>query len=290
MDFLVEKILVPEKNSFLVTEHNLGSHTSKIHSHSNYELNFIKRGWGRRYVGDNITSFQAGDLVLMGPNLPHCWEVKGTYKKKEPKCIVIHFQENFLGSEFINTPELKPVLELLRKSNQGLYFKGPQIIEVRKQLEKILEADGLKSLIGLLKIFCLLLEFEGQVYLSTPGYIKQANQLDFQKINKIYEYIFVNFQEDITLEEVADLVNITPGSLCRYFKNKTGKTLFDFLKEVRIGYACKLLNVTNKTITEICYESGYNTLAHFNTQFKELKNMTPSEFRKKSKKVLINQG
>lgn len=289
MDFFVEKILVPEKNSFLVKEHDLGSHTSKIHSHGNYELNFIKRGWGRRYVGDNISSFQTGDLVLMGPNLPHCWEVKGNYQEESPKCIVIHFQEEFLGSEFINTPELTSVLELLRKSAQGLYFKGPQITEVREQLEKMLELDGLKNLIGLLKIFCLLLEFEEQTYLSTPGYIEQANQTDFKKINKIYEYVFVNFQNDITLEEVADLANITPGALCRYFKKKTGRTLFDFLKEVRIGYACKLLNVTDKTITEICFDSGYNTLAHFNTQFKEVKGTTPGKYRKKSKNVLANR-
>lgn len=286
MDFFVEKILVPDKNSFLVREHELGSHTSKIHSHGNYELNFIKRGWGRRYVGDNISSFQAGDLVLMGPNLPHCWEVKGTYQKKRPKCIVIHFQEEFLGSEFINTPELKPVLELLRDSSQGLRFKGSQIIDVRDRLEKMLQLDGLNSLIRLLEVFGLLLEFDEYTYLSTPGYIKQANQSDFNKINKIYEYIFVNFQEDITLEEVAELVNITPGAFCRYFKNKTGKTLFSFLKEVRIGYACKLLNVTNKTVTEICYESGYNTLAHFNTQFKEVKGTTPGKYRKRSKKVV----
>lgn len=286
MDFFVEKILVPDKNSFLVREHELGQHTSKIHSHGNYELNFIKYGWGRRYVGDNISSFQDGDLVLMGPNLPHCWEVKGAYLEKPPKCIVIHFQEEFLGSEFINTPELKPVLKLLRDASQGLRFTGPHIVEVRDQLEKMLQLDGLNSLIRLLEVFGLLLEFDDYTYLSTPGYIKQANQSDFNKINKIYEYIFVNFQKDITLEEVAELANITPGAFCRYFKNKTGKTLFSFLKEVRIGYACKLLNVTNKTVTEICYESGYNTLAHFNTQFKEVKGTTPGQYRKRSKKVL----
>lgn len=288
MDFLVEKILVPDKKSFQITEHDLGAHTSKVHTHCNCELNFIKRGWGRRYVGDNISSFHAGDLVLMGPDLPHCWEVKGTYKEISPKCIVIHFQEDLIGSVFTHVPELEPIREMLNKAAQGLHFSGPQIIQIRELLEEMLTLDGLKNLINLLKVFCLLLEINDYEYLSTPGYIKQANQSDFQKVNKIYEYIFVNFQRDISLDEVAKLVNITPGSLCRYFKNKTGQTLFDFLKEVRIGYACKLLSVTNKTITEICYESGYNTLAHFNTQFKELKAMTPTEFRKKSKMVLTH--
>lgn len=288
MDFLVEKIQVPEKKSFQIAEYELGSHTSKIHTHSNYELNFIKRGWGRRYVGDNISNFQAGDMVLMGPNLPHCWEVKGTYQKNRPKCIVIHFQEDLIGSVFRHVPELKPIRMMLTKAAQGLHFRGSQIILIRDLLEEMIELDGLKNLIKLLKIFCLLLEIENYDYLSTPGYIKETNQSDFQKVNKIYEYIFVNFQENISLDEVAALVNITSGSLCRYFKNKTGQTLFDFLKQVRIGYACKLLCVTNKTITEICYESGYNTLAHFNNQFKDLKKMTPSEFRKKSKAVLTD--
>ncbi|MFH5832990.1 AraC family transcriptional regulator [Halalkalibaculum sp. DA384] len=288
MDFLVERILVPEKKSFQITEHDLGSHTSKVHTHCNCELNFIKRGWGRRYVGDNISSFHPGDLVLMGANLPHCWEVKGTYNDKSPKCIVIHFQENLLDSVFTHVPELEPIREMLNKAAQGLHFKGSQIIRVRELMEEMLQLEGLNNLIALLKVFNILLEIEDYEYLSTPGYIKQANQSDFQKVNKIYEYVFKNFQHDISLEEVAELVNITPGSLCRYFKNKTGQTLFEFLKEVRIGYACKLLSVTNKTITEICFESGYNTLAHFNTQFKELKKMTPSEFRKKSKTVLTN--
>lgn len=290
MDFLIEKILVPEKRSFQISEYELGANSAKIHTHCNCELNFIKRGWGRRYVGDNISNFQAGDLVLMGPDLPHCWEVKGTYQEQRPKCIVIHFQEDLIGSVFKHVPELEPIRELLNKATQGLHFRGPQIIKVRDLLEDMVELNGLKSLIKLLEIFCLLLEIENYNFLSTPGYIKQANQSDFQKVNKIYEYIFVNFQQDISLEEVASLVNITPGSLCRYFKNKTGQTLFDFLKEVRIGYACKLLSVTNKTITEICFESGYNTLAHFNTQFKELKNITPSEFRKRSKTVLTKQA
>ncbi|HLR24564.1 MAG TPA: AraC family transcriptional regulator [Fodinibius sp.] len=288
MDFLVEKILVPDKKSFQITEHDLGAHTSKVHTHCNCELNFIKRGWGQRYVGDSISNFQAGDLVLMGPNLPHCWEVKGEYQEQSPKCIVIHFQEDLIESVFTHVPELKPILEMLNKAAQGLYFKGAQIIQIQNRLEQMLQLDGLKNLINLLKVFSLLLETEEYEFLSTPGYIKQANQSDFQKVNKIYEYIFVNFQKDISLEEVASLVNITPGSLCRYFKNKTGQTLFDFLKEVRIGFACKMLSVTNKTVTEICYESGYNTLAHFNTQFKELKEMPPTEFRKKSKMVVTH--
>jgi hypothetical protein len=111
MDFLVEKILVPEKKSFQITEHELGSHTSKIHTHCNCELNFIKRGWGRRYVGDNISNFQAGDLVLMGPDLPHCWEVKGTYQEQRHKCIGIQFQEGLIESVFTDVPALEPIRE-----------------------------------------------------------------------------------------------------------------------------------------------------------------------------------
>jgi len=288
MEFLVKKIQVPEKKSFQITEHDLGSHTSKIHTHSNCELNFIECGWGKRYVGDNISNFERGDLVLMGPDLPHCWEVKGSKQQQKPKCIVIHFQENLIKSVFTHVPELEPIRELLKKSAHGLHFKYYQTHQIRNLLKEMLEVEGLKSLIKLLQIFCILLEIEDYEYLSTPGYIEKANQSDFQKINKIYEHIFINFQEDISLEKVAEQVHLTKGSLCRYFKNKTGQTLFNFLKEVRIGYACKMLTVTNKTITEICYESGYNTLAHFNTQFKEIKDMTPSEFRNKSKTVLIN--
>src|SRR5699024_4648848 len=142
MDFFVEKILVPDKNSFLVREHELGPHTSKIHTHRNCELNFIKRGWGRRYVGDNISSFQAGDLVLMGPDLPHCWEVKGTYGNVSPACIVIHFREDFLDSVFTHIPELEPIRGMLNKAAQGLHFKGSQITQIREHLKEMLVLDG----------------------------------------------------------------------------------------------------------------------------------------------------
>ena len=279
MEYVFEKINVPNKHSFIAREIQLAEREVKIHSHNNFELNFIVSGTGRRIVGNNISSFESNDLVLLGPEVPHCWEILKSNKKNPPSCITTHFYENIIRSDFFNIPELEEVESLLKDANRGISFKGKKALEIKKSLSQMVNLTGLESYIELLKVFNKLLKIKDREYLSdTTVYSTNFNK-DLGQINKVYEYVFINIEDGIKLKEAADLINMAPGSFCRYFKKKTKLTFMEYVKKVRIGIAAKMLIETDKSITQICFDSGYNNLANFNFYFKSIMNSTPSEYR-----------
>ena len=283
MEFIYEKIFVPHKRSFITRRLTMDPASDKIHSHKNFELNLITSGAGRRIVGNHISSYQKGDLVLLGPNISHAWEILETEKEREPECIVTHFYENIISSDFFNIPELEPVVNLLKDAKNGIWFKGPKASEVALVLKQMANSEGLDSYIQLLKVFNLLLEIEDREYLTLPSSLPNAYEKDQDQINKVYEYVFQNMQEGIKLKEAASIVYMEPSSFCRYFKKKTNQTFMEYVKDVRIGIAAKLLAETDKQITQICFECGYNNLANFNHYFKVKMKKTPSEYRKSFK-------
>jgi AraC-like DNA-binding protein len=279
MEFVFEKIFVPEKHSFITRKLPLQSN-ERIHSHKNYELNYITSGMGRRIVGDNISGFETGDLVLLGPTLPHCWEVLDKEKGSEPSCIVTHFSENILKTDFFKMPELEEVVELLKEASRGIRFKVKNDDEIRQILEEMSNCEGLEYYIGLLKIFNFLIKVENRETLSNPMNPTAVFAKNLEKVNKVYEYVFQNIQEGIKLEEASAVLNMAPSSFCRFFKKKTNVTFMEYVKSVRVGIAAKLLAETDKPITHICFESGYNNLANFNHYFKDSMQKTPSDYRK----------
>jgi len=285
MEFIYEKIFVPHEHSFITRKLKMDPDSDKIHSHKNFELNLITSGSGRRIVGNHISSYNAGDLVLLGPNISHCWEILEIENDLEPECIVTHFYENIISSDFFNIPELVPIVNLLKDAKNGIWFKGPKAEKVGARLQKMTSLNGLELYIQLLKVFSLLLQIEDREYLTLPSYLPNDynKDKDQDQINKVYEYVFQNIQEGVKLNEAAGLVCMEPSSFCRYFKKKTNKTFMNYVKQVRIGIAAKLLAETDKQITQICYECGYNNLANFNHYFKQIMKKTPSEYRKSFK-------
>jgi len=280
MEYIFEKIHVPDKHSFIAREIQLAERKPRIHSHKNFELNFIASGAGRRIVGNNISSFDTNDLVLLGPNLPHSWEILESGKNTPPKCITIHFYENIIRSDFFNIPELEEVFNLLKKADKGIAFKGSKAGKIRTNLEDLVNLTGLESYIQLLNVFNKLLHIEDIEILADTSNYSADFAKDLGQINQVFEYVFLNIEEGIKLNEAAEIVNMAPGSFCRYFKKKTNITFMEYVKEVRIGLAAKMIVETDKSITQICYESGYNNLANFNHYFKSVMNCTPSEYRK----------
>lgn len=280
MEFIHEKIFVPHKHSFITRRLKMDPHSDKIHSHSNFELNLITAGWGRRIVGNNISSYGPGDLVLLGSNVSHCWDVLEQEDGIEPECVVTHFYENIISSDFFNIPELENVVDLLKKSKSGILFKGPETLEVADTLISMVDLKGLEKYIQLLKVFNLLLKIKDREYLALPSAMPNSYAKDREQIDKIYEYVFQNVQEGINLTDAAKLVYMEPSSFCRFFKKKTSQTFIEYVKSVRIGIAAKLLAETDKPVTHICYECGYNNLANFNHYFKVIMKKTPSEYRK----------
>lgn len=283
MEYVFEKIFVPQKHSFISRKLQMDDSLPKIHSHKNFELNLIISGSGRRIIGNHISSYKPGDLVLIGPNIPHNWQVVETENDNPPTCIVTHFYENIISSDFFNIPELNSVKELLNNANKGIHFKGKHVKNITTRLEKMVNLGGLEAYIELLNIFNLLLQVENYEYLSLTSYYTASFDKDLDKINKVYEYVFQNIQEGISLDYAAEIVHMAPGSFCRYFKKKTKLPFMQYVKNIRIGIAAKMLAETDKQITQICYESGYNNLANFNHYFKKIMKKTPTEYRKSFK-------
>ncbi|MEN8117784.1 MAG: AraC family transcriptional regulator [Bacteroidota bacterium] len=283
MEFVYEKIFVPQKHSFISRKLQMGDGSEKIHSHKNFELNFVVSGSGRRIIGNHISSYEPGDLVLIGPDIPHNWQVLETENDAAPSCIVTHFYENIISSDFFNIPELDEVKQLLNKANKGIHFKGKYVKKIATKLERMVQLKGLEAYIELLKVFNHLLQIDNNEYLSVTSYNTITFDKDRDRINHVYEYVFQNIQEGISLEDAAEVVNMAPGSFCRYFKKKTKLPFMQYVKNVRIGMAAKMLAETDKQITQICYESGYNNLANFNHYFKKIMEKTPTEYRRNFK-------
>ena len=232
MEFVYEKIFVPNKHSFITRRLKMDPNSEKIHSHNNFELNLITCGSGRRIVGNHISSYTPGDLVLLGPNISHCWEVLEMEPDKEPECIVTHFYENIISSDFFNIPELEEVMDLLKLADSGILFKGPKAEKVAVSLHRMVELKGLERYIQLLKVFNFLLQTEDREYLALPTSLPNAYDKDRNQIDKIYEYVFQNIQEGINLKDASKLVFMELSSFCRYFKKKTGQTFMEYVKSV----------------------------------------------------------
>ena len=197
MEIIYEKIFVSHNYSFITRKLQLASNVTKIHSHRNFELNYIVSGSGRRIVGNSISGYAKGDLVLLGPHIPHCWDNLETEQDTIAECIVTHFNENIISSDFFNIPELEQVVDLLKNASNGIWFKGKKTEKVGQTLKKMVILKGLERYIELLKVFHLLLQIEERENLALPSALTNTFETDQDQINKIYEYVFYNIQTGI---------------------------------------------------------------------------------------------
>jgi AraC-like DNA-binding protein len=257
------------------------------HYHPEYELVMIRRSTGRRMVGDHIGHFEEGDLVFMGPLIPHVWvnDPEFVQGKKEylADAIVIQFVDNFLGQTFMQIPEMNEFRQFLKISDRGMVIKGKAREKINALMEEMLPNNGLQRLSSLFSIFDILSGLKKSEYelLASPGSLQNINSNTSDHFNKINEYIMRNFYEDISLPEIASVANMAVTTFCNFFKEHYRVTFVEYLNRVKIGYACKLFSENDVNVVEAAYKSGYNNLSNFNKQFKKLKNMTPSEYRKK---------
>jgi len=254
------------------------------HYHPEAELTLIRKGNGMRLVGDSIEQFNDGDLILLGSNLPHMWRSDAAYFKNVPglqvEAIAIHFKNEFWGGDFLNLPELRMIKELLNKSARGLKINGKTKAKVAAKMELALKAHGAQRIEFLLSMLDTIASSKEYIILSSAGFGKTYDLDNTEKINLIYTYTFNNFQRKITVEEAASVANLSPHSFCRYFKSRTLKTYWQFLLEVRIGYACRLLIENKQGVSKVCGMCGFNNLSNFNRQFKIVTGTTPLRYVK----------
>lgn len=270
--------------SFIVFRETGKSFPCPWHYHPEYELVQITGSTGRRMVGDHIGYFEKDDLVFMGPKLPHVWMNDPQYMAGEADDladgIVIQFVERFLGDKFLNIPEMDGLKKMFELSNRGMVIKGKTRDRINALMKEMLGMTGLGRLSALFTIFDLLATTNEYELLASPGYVQKTHVECSDRFSKVTEYIMRNFDNDITLPEVAAASNMAITTFCNFFKEHYRATFIEYLNTVRIGYACKLLADENKNVVEAAYESGYKNLANFNRQFKRFKHMTPTEYRR----------
>lgn len=274
---MIEKLPRNRNNSFLASAFRTPDFEVPWHQHEEYELIHFKEGEGSSFIGNYVGDFKTGDIFFLGSNLPHTFQ-KAT-KNMITSAIVVQFKEDFWGKDFLEMPECRSIRRLFDKSAKGLKLTG----NTRKKLSPLI--FRLETLTGLRRISCLCdclqLIADSKDYESVSTHeIKSFTLKTQERIDKIFRYTIDHFQDSISLPTIADYAGMSVPAFCNYFRKSTKKTYIDFLNEIRISHACQLLIDTQKSVLDICFESGFNTIANFNKQFLKMKKTTPSAFRK----------
>jgi AraC-like DNA-binding protein len=289
-----ESLNPTSESSFLYRRFSLPKFDAPYHFHPEIELTLIVKGKGKRLVGSQIDAYEDGDLVLLGENVPHCWLTENTVDEGNSKIIgkgvlaesdaaqsiVIQFKKDFLGDVFFEKMEFKKIKNLLEKAQSGLVISGETrdvLVEKMKEMESENPYSRLMILIDILQKIAY--SNDTQIIDNQPLTIK-LNQHDAEKINNIYAYIMEHYTSEISLENVAKQAFMTPPAFCRYFKKITRKTLVEVVVEYRIKHACQLLSSSDKSISDVCFESGFGNISYFNKQFKEMMRETPLGYRR----------
>jgi AraC-like DNA-binding protein len=255
------------------------------HFHPEYQLFLVLRGTGTRFIGDHVSPFNSGDLVFTGPNLPHLWQSDHEYFRDNHELmtegIVIYFPENFLGKDFLQKNEMYKIKQLFQKAQRGMEIRGEasqQMVDIMHGMLSVNDFERVLMLLSLLNIMANSTEYK---LLASDGYSNSMKETETDRMNRVHAYVMKNFREKVSLDDVAAIANMSPTSFSRYFKVHANKTFSDFLTEIRIGYSCKLLAGQKVSVSQVCYDSGFNTLSNFNRQFKAVTHYSPLEYRKK---------
>ena len=247
------------------------------HYHPEYELTLIVKGKGRRLIGDNHEYFESGDLVLIGPGLPHTW-VSDSSMKGKSEAVVIQFSVDFI-ERFAELDELSAINKLLLYAKQGVAFKGNNSAAVKELIKRLPEKRGVEKITGLMHILNELSKLRS-VPLASSFYQPLRGLENEKRINKVCQYIQKHAAETLSIQKAAVLINLSPSAFCKFFKRMTGKTFSDYVNDIRITNVCSHLLASDRQIAEIAYGNGFETLTYFNRIFMKKINMRPSSYRK----------
>ena len=274
---------IPYSTSSIVVKREISAFMDyPWHYHPEFEIIFVEKSYGIRLMGSHIGNFSDGDLVFISSNLPHVWKNDNNFYQNDENlkvdAYVIHFREDALGEKFFSFPEFTNIRKLFVHGQQGVLIKGKDVGHIYELIKKVYLASGIERLLLFLKTLEEIARIEDYELLSSPGYVNSVNLVDTQRINTVVEFLMTNYTRDISVDEVAKLVKMNKSSFCRYFKSRTHKTCSQFLNEIRITHACKLLVNDNLTASEVCYETGYNNISHFTRQFKLITGTTTKNY------------
>ena len=269
----------------MVVERDVPFFNTPFHFHPECELVYILEGNGKRIVGDSVEPFHAGDLVFLGPNIPHVWYSDEAHRNQETilrsRAIVIYFNNGLFGKNFYNLHETQCLKQLFHKAERGMRINGHSNKSLYELVAEMPHRKNLDRITGLLQILQMLATTKEYDLLAGIGYQHAYDAKDNHKIDEVFQFVSQHFSRHITLEEMAGLCNLTPQSFCRFFKKRTQKTFVDFVNEFRISHARKLLSENDDmSISEIAYACGFNNISYFIKAFKTITGITPREHKK----------
>lgn len=279
---VLEYLPLESEESFVVKSFDYKYYPTPWHFHPEYELVMVTESTGKRFIGDNIRNFKENDLALIGPNVPHLYKNDPSYytpnSKRRARSIVIHFLERSFGKSFLELPEAKKISRLLARSSRGLDVTGSTRKVVGQMMHELCSLSGMARLIKLLDILRILSESKELKNISGEN-ITGQNEIESDRINEILNFVFKNYQREITVPEVAAIANLAVNSFSRFFRKRTRKTFISFLNEVRLSQASKMLIENDMSVAEICFSCGFNNLSNFNKQFRRIYGSNPVRYR-----------
>ncbi|SMD01673.1 AraC family transcriptional regulator [Pedobacter africanus] len=268
------------EQSFLLRAFGDEAFKAPYHFHVEYELTLILSGKGKRYIGNHMADFKAGDMVLVGANLPHCWKLVPE-KQSDAKAIVIQFTADFLGEHFFDKPENAAIRSMFQKAVNGIWFDTECFAKVYAAILEMQQQDSFNTLISFLKILYQLSQSPKVVLLDKEPEVVRLSLVEQKRINPVLAYLVDNFRKQVSLNEAAALTNMTTNAFCKYFKKMTRKTFMEMVIQYRLNYATQQLIETDKPVSDIAFSSGFTDVSHFYKVFKSKMGLSPLGYRKK---------
>ena len=277
MKVLPFKIPKPEQEALVYQEDYETVFYDQLHQHQEIQISYVVEGSGTLIIGDTINNYEKSDILIIGENIPHVFKSdRGTTAKSF--MLSLFFTKNAFGSDFFHLPELEKLQKLFEESQYGLRILSNKP-ELKKRFRKLKEQNKIERIASLLLILDMIYESKKDS-LSSFVYRKKYTDDDGKRMRAVLEYAMKNFDQPIALDTIAEKASMSKNAFCRYFKKRTNKTFFQFLIEIRIEKACKLLyNRKELPISSISESCGFQNIANFNRKFKELKGVTPSQYR-----------
>jgi AraC-like DNA-binding protein len=283
MEPILQRLPLSKDLSYIYERYESPYFETPWHYHVEFEIVLCDGGFGKKVIGNHTSEYKEGDIILIGSKLPHWFSADEAFYAKEklplPASIVIQFRLDSFGGSFFDLAEMSLVKSLLEKAKFGLEFYGNTKEQIKNVIKANLQKTSLEKFLSLFEILQIMAESKEQQTLSEIG-MEGISKKDSERMSIIFDQILKNFQESVSVEDLAQRVNLSKSAFCRYFKSRTQKTFVEYLMQVRINHACKLLKETEKSVLEIGYESGFNNLSNFNRQFLKLTTQNPKAFRK----------
>lgn len=254
-----------------------------FHYHPEFQVSYILDGSGTRIIGNSVGRFNKNEIYFIGSNIPHIFKSDSKYYKKDSKyshAISLYFTEEALGKGFFDLPEARNLSNLLKDAKKLILFNNENIKTLKKDFIKISKASGFDKIKLFLDILYKISEQKQRKLLSKTAYEQRDIAKFGKRINDVFDFVVNNYSNQITLKKAANIANLSTTAFCRFFKERTRKSFTEFVNEVRIGEACKLLSGNYLNISQICYEVGFNNISNFNRKFKQFTGLTPKEYRK----------